>query len=107
VFEARLEREPQVSPQRAEKLQAAGQAREVRPVSAEPPVLQNLAQRAPGSPVPWGAEEPELAASEPEEEQAALPRLDQLAAFAKLPELLVSQQQGEGLRWQRASSGLL
>jgi len=106
VFEARPEREPQVSPQRAEKLQAAGRVREVRPVSAEPPVRQNLAQQAPGSPVPRGAE-PELAASEPEEEQAALPRLEQLAAFVELPELLVSQQQGEGLQWQRASSGLL
>jgi hypothetical protein len=74
----------------------------VPPVSAERPVRQKWVEWAPGVPVLRGAE-PELAAWRPEQEQAALQPLDQLAAFAEPAEPPVSQQQAVAPEWQGVS----
>lgn len=75
----------------------------LEPASAEPLVRrQSLAQRARALPVAQGAE-PELGAWRPEQEQAALQRLEQLVAFAEPPELLVLQPQAVAPEQQRVS----
>lgn len=102
-FEAQQERELRAWRLQAEQ-QAAEQVREASLVLAEPLVQQNLAQRAPKSPVSRGGV-PELAVARREQEQAASRQLELVAEFAEPKELRVSQQRAEPKAQGQPASG--